>query len=185
MPARETILGVIFFGTLIGLGVLTVTLSDVSLFAQRYHYQIYFPEVGGLQVGDQVQVYGTKYGKVTDIAVRPDDDARQRVCVSIKTDRQLALRAGEGEQRTGRYRFLIRDRTLLGGKLIEVDVGTSGPPAVDPLYGTSLEEPLRALQLLIEDNRDKVTTAISSFSDMVTNVAHGQGSLGRFLVQEE
>ncbi|MFO0981770.1 MAG: MlaD family protein [Planctomycetota bacterium] len=156
MVARETLLGVVFFGALIGLGVLTVTLSDVSLFEKRWSYEVYFPDVKGLKSGDPVHVYGTKYGKVADVSVTSLPDDHQRVRVTLVTNRPLDLRAGTGAVEEGRYRIFVRDQTLLGGKLVEVLVGTQGNPAVAPYFGTALEEPLRAVQMLVEDNRDKL-----------------------------
>jgi hypothetical protein len=128
-------------------------------------------------------VFGTKFGKVKEITLNSGAEANQRVCVTINADHELLLH--DGENGKGKYRFLIRDRTLLGGKVVEVDVGTAGPPAVDPLYGTVLPEPLRAFQLMVEDNRPYITSFISNLSDLAGYVAQGKGSLGRFLKEEE
>ena len=73
-----------------------------------------------------------------------------------------------------------------GGKYVEIKVGS--PDAIlapgGTRYGKALPEPLRALQDLIEDNRDKVSQAIGSLADLVTHVSEGRGSLGRFLRED-
>ncbi|MEW6746843.1 MAG: MlaD family protein [Planctomycetota bacterium] len=176
--AKDTVLGLLFFAALIALGVLTIVLRDVSFFESKHEYVVYFHEVNGLREGDAVLVYGTKFGKVSHIEVTESTKPEERVRVVLSLNREVTFREG--------YKVYIRDSSFLGGKLVEIQVGERDARLVESrtLAGTALAEPLRALQLLIEDNRDKVSQAIGNFADLVTYIASGRGSLGRFLREE-
>src|SRR6185295_8045547 len=58
------ILGVVFFGALLGLGAVTIALSDFKFGAPRYDVDLISPDVGYLRAGDPVLLYGMPAGKV-------------------------------------------------------------------------------------------------------------------------
>ena len=63
---RDTLLGVMFFGTLGFLLWATVNLTDLSL-ASATPLNVWFPDAGGIRVGDPVLVLGKRIGKVMDV----------------------------------------------------------------------------------------------------------------------
>ena len=69
---RDTLLGLVFFGTLAFLLWATVNLTDISLGAVP-PIEVRFADGGGAQVGTNVLVLGKKVGKVGEIEIDRTD----------------------------------------------------------------------------------------------------------------
>ena len=67
---RDTVLGIVFFGTLGFLLWATVNLTDLSL---NNELVVYFPNGGSADVGTNVMVLGKKIGKVGAIDIDYDN----------------------------------------------------------------------------------------------------------------
>ncbi|MCB9887846.1 MAG: MCE family protein [Planctomycetes bacterium] len=114
---RDTLLGLVFFGTLGFLLWATVNLTDLSLGAVP-PLEVYFPEAGSADVGTNVMVLGKKVGKVGAIDVvyeRTENPVRM----------QLLLR--EKIPLTSAMLIEVRDAGVLGGKQIYIDPGRGAP----------------------------------------------------------
>ena len=110
---RDTLLGLVFFGTLAFLLWATVNLTDLSL-AGVPPLVVYFPDAGSAETGTNVMVLGKKVGKVSAIDViyqRPELPVRMtlslREPVPLKENAIIEL----------------RDSGMLGGKQIYIDPG--------------------------------------------------------------
>ena len=64
---QDMILGIVFFGALLGLGVITIVLSDFSLGTEWHRAEFFSDDVGYLRPGDPVLLYGMAAGKVEAI----------------------------------------------------------------------------------------------------------------------
>jgi ABC-type transporter Mla subunit MlaD len=107
---RDTLLGLVFFGTMAFLLWATVNLTDLSLTSSQL--EVYFEDAGSVEVGTNVMVLGKKVGKVRTIDV--DYDRADRPV-------KMTLALKEPVPLTGPYAIEVRDSGVLGGKQIYID----------------------------------------------------------------
>ena len=130
---RDTLLGIVFFGTLAFLLWATVNLTDVS-FNRVPPLRVEVPDAGGIRVGDAVLLLGKRVGKVTDIDIQWQK-AQNRVQLTLSVSEAISFRVG--------YKIEIQPASLLGTKQVYIDpgVGTDAPYAGD-LVGVTAVDPL-------------------------------------------
>ena len=110
---RDSLLGLVFFGTLAFLLWATINLTDMSM-GKVPPLEVFFADAGGAQVGTSVLVLGKKVGKVGAIDVIY---AREQNPVRM----QLLLQ--EAVPLTDKMRIEVQDAGVLGGKQIFIDPG--------------------------------------------------------------
>jgi ABC-type transporter Mla subunit MlaD len=108
---RDTLLGVVFFGTLGFLLWATVNLTDLSLSQELI---VRFPQAGSVDVGTNVMVLGKKVGKVGEIDI---DYEREDTPVRMKLLLNEAIPLKQG------HLIEVRDAGVLGGKQVYIDPG--------------------------------------------------------------
>lgn len=86
--------------------------KNISVFADKQHVKIEFPQASGLEIGDIVTVYGVRSGYVEDIEL-----SENGVLISISVDENVELKSDA--------LFSITMLDLMGGKKIEIAPGTS------------------------------------------------------------
>lgn len=165
---RDTLLGIVFFGTLAFLLWATVNLTDLSL---RRDLVVWFPQAGSVDVGTNVMVLGKKIGKVSAIDI---DYARAERPVKIVLRLREAVPLRQG------HLIEVRDSGVLGGKQIYIDpgqgaevpegaelVGGVAGSAFDKLgdiadgkgtVGARLEESLREIRDFFHNMNDEETS---------------------------
>ena len=114
---RDTLLGLVFFGTLAFLLWATVNLTDISL-GRVPPLEVYFPEAGSADVGTNVMVLGKKVGKVGAIDV---------VYERSEHPVRMLLLLREAIPLTSAMKIEVRDAGVLGGKQIYIDPGRGAP----------------------------------------------------------
>src|SRR5688572_18844388 len=127
----DVLLGLVFFAGLIGLGVATIALSDVSFGKPQYDVEIFSPDVGYLRPGDPVLLDGVRTGKVRDIERREAPQTLARLDgTSVECTVMVRARLGADvyARLTAAGRIVVEDRGLLGGKLVRIDAGPGGEP---------------------------------------------------------
>ena len=123
---RDTLLGLVFFGTLAFLLWATVNLTDLA-FGEVLEREVQFNDGGGAQVGTNVLVLGKKVGKVSAIAI---DYANEQAPVTMR------LRLQEPVPFTDKTLIEVRADGVLGGKVVYIDPGRGEPiPAAAVLRG--------------------------------------------------
>lgn len=132
---RDTLLGIVFFGTMSLLLIATLTLTDISL-GDVQELEVWFEDAGGIRVGDPVLLLGKRVGKVTAIdyrGERPDNPM------------QLLLRIDEPVPLTADKVIEIQDAGVLGGKQVYINPGRGAPLPPDALLtGRTSGNPLDA-----------------------------------------
>ena len=103
---RDTLLGLVFFGTLAFLLWATVNLTDLSL-GKVPPLVVYFPDAGSAEAGTNVMVLGKKVGKVGAIDV---------VYERSQTPVRMTLLLKEAIPLTETALIEVRDAGVLGGK---------------------------------------------------------------------
>lgn len=121
---RDSLLGLVFFGTMAFLLWATVNLTDVSLDSSQL--EVWFEDGGFVDVGTNVMVLGKKVGKVRAIDV---DYSRAERPV------KLTLLLKEEVPLTGSYTIEVRDAGVLGGKMVYIDPRRGSRRAGGPLLG--------------------------------------------------
>jgi hypothetical protein len=185
----DVLLGLVFFGALIGLGVATIVLSDFKFGVTRHDVEILSPDVGYLQAGDPVLLFGMPSGKVVDIRLLPEPrevpvgGGRTESCtvaISARLDVDIYSRLPVDS------RLVIEDRGLLGGKLIRVVSGSSRESVErgTPLVAVNSISALQSAGEVIAENRDSVRRAVEAAVQMLEQGNRSGGLLGALLWDE-
>jgi phospholipid/cholesterol/gamma-HCH transport system substrate-binding protein len=187
---QDALLGLLFFGALVGLGAMTILLSDFRFGVPMYDAQVVSEDVGFLRAGDPVLVYGMSSGKVQRIErlTVPVDtqgpDGRPLRCtvavyLRLELDPAVHLRRD--------HRIRIEDRGVLGGKLIRIDVGRSPEPldAVKPLVAVASPSVIQSAGAILDENRADLRETIDNLATMTERAASGQGPLGMLLSDDD
>lgn len=114
----EMIVGAFAFMVLMLLATFTIILSSQNIFKDYTEFDVQFEDVMGLSAGDSVEVRGLNVGKVTELRLTPNGVL---VGVSLESDTVLY----------DDYQIKIEAGSVLGGKLLSVNPGTSTLPELD------------------------------------------------------
>lgn len=176
---RDTLLGIVFFGTLAFLLWATVNLTDLNL-GKVPPLVVFFPDAGSAEAGTNVMVLGKKVGKVGTI-----DVVYERTDLPVK----MTLLLKETVPLTDRARIEVRDAGVLGGKQIYIDPGRGAPmPGGQELRGVSQPGAFDRIGNIADakgelgENLNATVTSIRSFFD---NLNNEETSIGRLVRRRE
>lgn len=164
---REILLGaVVFFGAVI-LVIGTVWLSErYAGAAGGYRIHVRFDRVPGLQVGNPVTFRGVRVGKVLSISL---DGGRPIVALGFSDVADLPVDS----------RFLLKSDGLLGGQMIEVQLGQSERHFADGAVVNGISDAgIGAIVAQGEQTIESLRGAIDSIAS-ADNLAHLNGMLAR------
>lgn len=176
---NETAVGLLFFGALIGLGALTIFLSDFSLFETKYDVTVLFDDASGLEEGDNVLVMGTVQGKVQEL----DFFRTPKKVLKKKTGHWVAavlrMNIPLESYLNSDYTIRIRNSNLLGSKVVDVELGNSGDLLAEgtALTGKAVGDPLEQISDLITDNRDRIDSSLENFERFTDDLTTASNSL--------
>jgi len=188
--SSDILLGLVFFGGLIGLGVATIALSDVRFGKPQYDIDLYSADVGYLRPGDPVLLYGMPTGKVREIERLAQPRTLSRldgtpvecaVVVHARVDADVYSRL------TTAGRIVVEDRGLLGGKLVRIDAGPGGEPLRPdtPLVAELAASALQATGEILQENREDLRRTIGNLASASDRIHQGQGVLGALVQDDE
>lgn len=184
---RDLLLGLVFFSGLALLLWATFTLSNIS-FERKGELTLRFPQASGLRDGDPVLVLGNRFGQVVEVAYdpvapRPNDGgvSDNPIRVRLRLDRPLGLRSNA--------RIQIKDSSLLGGKMIEIDPGTSAEPFPgDRVFvGQVQVSAIDALGDMVggQDNKDNFSGILRGLREFVDKINSEKGTIGALARERE
>jgi phospholipid/cholesterol/gamma-HCH transport system substrate-binding protein len=113
---RDTLLGLVFFGSLAFLLWATINLTDLAV--DKVRRFVVFDQAGSCEIGTNVMVLGKKIGKVVDIQI--DYERERPVRMTLALREQIPIKRD--------YAISVRDAGVLGGKQIYIDPGREGTP---------------------------------------------------------
>lgn len=132
----ELIVGLFVFIGIIAVGYLTIKLGKVQILGKNYYnINARFSNIGGLKVGNEVQVSGVVVGRVESIKLNPDD---YNVIVTISVVKDIKL--------TDDTIASIKTNGLIGDKYVSLSPGGSdeilkpGDTIIDTLPPVDIEE---------------------------------------------
>lgn len=174
---RDTLLGLVFFGTLGFLLWATVNLTDLSLSREIV---VYFPQAGSCDVGTNVMVLGKKIGKVGAIDIDYErSDSPVRMVLLLREEIPLK----------DQHLIEVRDAGVLGGKQIYVDPGKGnripeGTELVGLVAGSAFDK--------LGDIADgkgavgmQLETSLKEIGDFFRNMNDENTSIGRLVKRRE
>lgn len=123
----EITVGAFIFMVLLALGIFTIAVSQRNFFKETYTYEVTFPDVSGLRDGENVYSRGLKVGTVKQMEFL---EKGAGVRVTLELDKPVSLRDD--------YQVKVADSSLLGGKQVQIDEGTSDRPLLDDQQLTTL-----------------------------------------------
>ena len=182
---RQLLLGIFFVVALSLLAYYTLFLTGGNWFSDPIVMEVYFPEAKGLREGAEVQLLGTKVGRVKDLTIDISQPEDKRVHALLHLDQKIELLEGAA--------ITIRETSLLGGRHVDISPGRPGGKplkisAETPLYGKVYKNPIDSfgdLGVLIAENRESIRDFLANLDVISTNLSEGKGTVGRLLMDEE
>ncbi|MBX3461868.1 MAG: MCE family protein [Planctomycetes bacterium] len=176
---RDTLLGLVFFGTLAFLLWATVNLTDLSL-GKVPPLVVFFPDAGSAEAGTNVMVLGKKVGKVGAIDVE-----YQRPELPVR----MTLLLKEPVPLTEAALIEVRDAGVLGGKQIYIDPGRGAPmPAGRELRGFSQPGAFDRIGNIADakgELGENLNAAVKSFREFFDNMNDENSTVGRLVRRRE
>lgn len=126
---QNILVGILFFGALALAGFFTIV-SESGPFAPKGNQMVlYFDNADGIKTGARVTILGVPAGTVVGLDLvsvdeknQPAEDGRgvaQRVAVTIELRRPVKFYSN--------YQIAVKNETILSGKIIAIDPGSSRP----------------------------------------------------------
>ena len=153
-----------------------------EIFESREYYimSARFPNVEGLESGDDVKVNGVKAGVVKNISLEGE-----HVCVYFKMYSVFPMFEN--------YRIKIANESALGGKFISIYPGVRLSEGKihhevtekTNLKGFSGDDPIALISDLIADNRESINVTLRNIQQITGKINSGQGTLGKLVNQAQ
>jgi phospholipid/cholesterol/gamma-HCH transport system substrate-binding protein len=183
----DVILGLIFFGSLIGLGIVTIVLSDFAIGVERHEVVMYSENVEFLRRGDPVLIHGMASGKVGEITrlfePLPDYPGGNGTLPKCTVKLVCILDVDPRRYLHTDHRIIIEDRGVLGGKLIRIETGQEAEFILpdQPLIAIASPSVIQAVSSLIDENRVTIKQTINDIGLIAERASSGEGPLGKLL----
>ena len=179
----ESAVGLFSFAVLAALFMLTVVLSQDSLFRKERPVEILFDHAMGLRVGDAVSARGVTVGKVKQIRLERDG-----VHVLALLTTPVHLRED--------YRIEVLPTSVLGGRYLNIHEGTyeTEPmrPAPKLLKGSASTDLITSATATVEDIRRALNDGVledfkatmAQVRKVATRLGEGEGTLGKLIADD-
>ena len=176
----ESMVGLFSFAVIAALFLLTVVLSQDSLFRKERPMEILFDNAMGLRVGDSVSARGVVVGKVKQIGLKQDG---VHVLALLKTP--VHLRED--------YRIEVLPTSVLGGRYLNIHEGTYDAEPMDSppklLQGSPSTDLISAATKTVEDIRAALNDGIledfkvtmAQVRKIAVKLGEGEGTLGKLI----
>ncbi len=173
---------------LVGVGVYAATLVARRHWnwQRTFHARAEFSRVGGLSEGDRVLVQGIDAGVVSSIQPPGKPGGRVGVILRINQKLQPLVRADAVAS--------IDTQGVVGAKVVEITPGApDGMPlreggtilSREPIELTDLFDDARAALARVESVAEAAETGLGEVNAIASSIRRGEGSLGRFIQDDE
>ncbi len=165
---------------LIGIAILAGGILAVgnihSTFVPKITVSTSFPDVNGLQPGNNVWFSGLKVGTVSDLEFVGESQVR----VSLKIDKAT-------------QRYVHKDAMaklssdgLIGNKIVVITSGTPGSPSIEDgdVLKTAAEPSTDDMLVMLQESNQDLQLVASDLKSISAQIASGQGLIGRLVYDE-
>ena len=165
---------------LLGLAILAGGILAVgnihSTFVPKIRVSTSFPDVNGLQPGNNVWFSGLKVGTVDDLEFVGESQVR----VSLKIDKAT-------------QRYVHKDAMaklssdgLIGNKIVVITSGTPGTPSIEDgdVLQTAAEPSTDDMLVMLQESNQDLRAVASDLKSITQQIASGQGTIGRLLYDD-
>ena len=186
--ARNFAVGLSFLGSLVILGVATLSLSGLPLLSAQRPLKIRFDRVDQLAVGDQVVFQGFRIGQVDHISLDRTTDPRNPILVQCSLDESLSRDLFPLDRTT--TSFSIRSAGPLGGRYLDITPQVVPRPERGPLIpeeeytGRASGDLFRQLEELIDENQGRINEILAGLRDIVNDMRTKESLFGRVVRDE-
>ncbi len=182
--SMEVTVGAFMFMVLLTLALFTIVLSRENLFKKTYHMNVVFDSVMGLREGDNVFVRGVVVGKIKSIKIEKNG-------VHILASLQEAIELHED------YRIEILPSSVLGGKYLNINVGTLSAPVMDSqalLRGAppadlvdEATRTIKSIRVALEEGKilENLQVVMADLKNVTTQLSQGEGTMGKLLMDDK
>ena len=175
---RSVIVGAFVFLALVIFVLAVMTLGgQKSLFNKGATISAIFPEVNGLQAGNNVWFAGVKVGTVQSINF--EKDGRVKVEMNIEKD-YLPIIKKDSKAKVGSDGFI-------GNKLVILSGGTPSAPVVESGNRLATEQAggMEQMMASLQKNNENLLSITSNFKTLSDQMVAGKGTVGRLLNDEQ
>ena len=165
---------------LLGLAILAGGILAVgnihSTFVPKITVTTSFPDVNGLQPGNNVWFSGLKVGTVSNLEFVGESQVR----VSLKIDKQT-------------QRYVHKDAMaklssdgLIGNKIVVITSGTPGSPSIEDgdVLQTAAEPSTDDMLVMLQESNQDLRAVASDLKSITKQIAAGEGTIGRLLYDD-
>ena len=183
---RNFIVGAVFLGSLVLVGIVTLSVTGLNLTSESNVIAIAFDTVSGLRVGDEVRIYGYRIGQVDRIEPifqpRPATGGVADPKVRVRPIRAFLKVNGEPELTTD-TQFLVRSAGPLGGNFVEIIPGRGDRKTItaDDWTGVATPDVFEEFGDLVRENRSSLSEAIKEIRDAVKAINEREGTIGALI----
>jgi phospholipid/cholesterol/gamma-HCH transport system substrate-binding protein len=193
---NELIVGLVFFGAMVLLGIYTILISGLLKGPQKTFLVSFAKPIYGLKKGDVVRVEGLEKGEVEDLRLNEDTHGNERIRAKLKVAKDVEI------YKDG-FEVKVTPFSPLGGRIIEIKRGyDSGKPEARWLSleeqdgaqantprsqhtytfipGSAEGELLQTLNQLVDENKPGIARIVSNLaivSDKLTRTDNVIGAL--------
>jgi phospholipid/cholesterol/gamma-HCH transport system substrate-binding protein len=173
----ELRVGIFVLAALFIVMVAVFYVTGAGFLGPKYRLYTQLPEVEGVRVGAIVDLDGIQIGNVQAIALNPNAQDKERsVRLTLRLDKKY-----QKQIRTDSTASLIT-QGLLGDRQVTITRGITGTVIPNNGEVPGVEE--KAIQQVVERSADlleNLGTLTSDVKDVVDEIQHGHGTLGKFM----
>lgn len=169
---NNLVVGSVFLLGVSLVGVFTIVVKDITLLSgKEARLTVIFDRVAGLERGHKVLASGTEVGRVADLELREDGS------VKVLMDLTKPLKLYKD------YKIAVKDASALGGKFVDIEVGTRdiGVIPLSDMSSRSLDG--RAQASLLDD--PNLRESFTSLKKIAKDIEEGKGTVGLLITQRE
>ncbi len=164
-------------GLLVFVGAIFFIGAKKSLFNQTFSISSYFRNIGGLEVGNNVRFEGINVGVVDAIQIISDSTVKVSYRINEDVKKYLKVNAITA----------IGSDGLMGDKIVTITAGTLGHPMVKDGDIVQSLNPMDFNKIIkrFASVGEKADSIISGINNIVFQINHGKGSLGRLIYSDQ
>lgn len=169
---QNILIGIVFFSGVLLIGIFTIVVKDITVFeGKQNRLSVVFDRVAGLERGHKVLASGMEVGRVGDLELLENGAVKAH----LNLTKPLKLFKD--------YKIAVRDESALGGKYVDVKVGTQ--ELGEQLLAETHVQPLegRAIDSILDD--PNLREAFVSVRKIAKDIEEGRGTVGLLITQRE